>query len=51
MKGESNINFNKDNFKLGSFAEKFLEEYMANGFTSLPKKEIDLLVLRLKLNH
>lgn len=30
-----------------AFAEKFLETYLANGFASLPKTEIDLLVFHL----
>lgn len=34
-----------------SFAREFLKAYLADGFTSLPKREIDLLVLRLLLTH
>ncbi|WP_374765253.1 hypothetical protein [Yunchengibacter salinarum] len=39
------------NLDHNAFAQEFLEAYLADGFTSLPKREIDLLVLRLLLAH
>ena len=40
-----------DNLDHAAFSRAFLEAYLADGFTSLPKREIDLLVLRLLLTH
>ncbi|GAA3874475.1 hypothetical protein [Celeribacter arenosi] len=33
------------------FTEEFLEAYLENGFTTMTKREIDLLVLRLLVDH
>ena len=40
-----------DDLNKEAFARDFLESYLADGFTSLSKREIDLLVLRLLLCH
>lgn len=40
-----------DNLDHDAFSQDFLEVYLNHGFTSLPKREIDLLVLRLLLTH
>ncbi len=40
-----------DNLDHAAFSRAFLKAYLADGFTSLPKREIDLLVLRLLLSH
>jgi hypothetical protein len=34
-----------------AFCREFLDAYLNDGFTSMPKREIDLLVLRLLLRH
>jgi hypothetical protein len=39
------------NLDRDSFATGFLEAYLQNGFANMPKREIDLLVLRLLLEH
>ncbi len=44
------MKFTRHDVDLDKFADEFLVEYMKEGFTSLPKKEIDLLVLSLLLN-
>jgi hypothetical protein len=36
---------------LEAFAKAFLETYLENGYTTMPKREIDLLVLRLLIEH
>ena len=48
-KGDGFVRLTKDDVDLEKFAGEFLEEYLKEGFTSLPKKEIDLLVLTLLL--
>ena len=40
-----------DSLKHDSFSRQFLEAYLDVGFANLPKREIDLLVLRLLLAH
>lgn len=40
-----------DNLNAESFSKEFLEGYLQNGFTTLGKREIDLLVLQLLLKH
>lgn len=40
-----------DNLDRESFANAFLEAYLRDGFANMPKREIDLLVLRLLLEH
>jgi hypothetical protein len=40
-----------NNLKDSSFLEDFLEAYIRNGYGSLPKREIDLLILRLLLEQ
>lgn len=38
------------NDKAGEFVEQFLSEYLKEGFGSLPKREVDILVMNLLLN-
>lgn len=40
-----------DNLDHATFSREFLDAYLDDGFTSMPKREIDLLVLRLLLTH
>lgn len=40
-----------ENLKLDDFAKEFLKAYLENGFSTMTKREIDLLVLRLLVKH
>jgi hypothetical protein len=40
-----------DNLQLEAFAREFLDAYFEHGFTTMGKREIDLLVLRLIIEH
>jgi Fe-S cluster assembly ATPase SufC len=46
-----NISKIKSNINSKSFVNGFIDGYMRHGFAGLPKKEIDLLVLQLLLQH
>jgi hypothetical protein len=41
----------RDHIDSDAFCREFLDAYLKDGFTSLPKKEIDLLVLQLLLRY